>query len=62
MLESLFDNDASFHASNFIKKRFKHRFFPENFAKFLRTTFLIPPLAVSGQSVIRLKCTVMQII
>ena len=35
-----FNNYAGLKACNFIKKRFQHKFFPMNFAKFLRTLFL----------------------
>ena len=33
----------SFQTCNFIKKRFRYRFFPVKFAKFLRTSFLRTP-------------------
>ena len=37
MLESLFNKFADLKAYNFIKKRLRHRFFPVNIAKLLRT-------------------------
>ena len=46
MPESLFNKVAGHRpqACNFIKKRLRHKCFPSNFAKFLRT----PPVAASG--------------
>ena len=40
VLESLFNKVAGLKACNFIKKRFQHRRFPTNIAKFLRSSFL----------------------
>ena len=40
-LESLFNRAADLQACNLIKKRLKHRCFPVNTAKFLRTAFFI---------------------
>ena len=40
MLESLFNKAAGLQASNFIKKRLQHRYFPVNIVKFLRTPIL----------------------
>ena len=37
VLMSLFNKVAGLRACNFIKKRFQHRCFPVNIAKFLRT-------------------------
>ena len=39
-LESLFNKIAGLKACNFIKKRFQHRSFPVNIAKFLRKPIL----------------------
>ena len=52
MLESVFDKVAVLQVYNFIKKRFQHRCFPVNIAKFLRTVFFIriPPAAASGDT------------
>ena len=35
---------AGLRRATLLKKRLCHRYFPENFAKFLRTLFLQPPL------------------
>ena len=40
VLESLFNKIAGLQAWNFIEKRLQHKFFPVNFAKYLRTAFL----------------------
>ena len=40
MLESLFNKVAILKANDFIKKRLKHKCFPVNIAKFLRTLIL----------------------
>ena len=40
-LESLFNKVAGLMASRFIKKSLKHRCFPVNIAKFLKTAFLL---------------------
>ena len=44
VLESLFNNVVGLQDCNFIKKRFQHRYFPVNFAKFLRTPSFIEHL------------------
>ena len=44
MLESLFNKNAGLQVYNFTKKRLKHRCFPVNIAKFLRTAFFIEHL------------------
>ena len=41
VLESLFNNVAGLQSYDFIKKRLKHRCFPINIAKFLRTVFFL---------------------
>ena len=45
MLESLFNKFADLKAYNFIKKRLRHRFFPVNIAKLLRTAGFLTILA-----------------
>ena len=40
MPESLFNKVAGLRLATFFKKRLRHRCFPVNFAKFLRTRFL----------------------
>ena len=40
VLQSLLNKVAGLHASNFIKKRLQHRYFPVKTAKFLKTPFL----------------------
>ena len=40
MLESFFNQVAGLRVCNFIKKRFQHRCFSMNFAKFLKTPIL----------------------
>ena len=44
VLESFFNKVASLKAYNFIKKRLRHRCFPVNMAKLLRTAFFIEHL------------------
>ena len=41
VLESLFNRFAGFNTFNFLKKRLRHRCFPVNIAKFLRTLILM---------------------
>ena len=52
MLESFFDKIAGVQDCNFIKKSLKHRWFPVNFAKFLRTPFFYrtPPVSASDDN------------
>ena len=40
VLDSLFNKVAGLKVCNFIKRRLRHRYFPINIAKFLRTSFL----------------------
>ena len=44
VLESLFNKVAGIQASNFIKKRLQHKFFPVKIAKFLKTASFIKHL------------------
>ena len=44
VLESLLNKVVGPKACNFFKKKFQHRCFPVNFAKFLRTAFFIKHL------------------
>ena len=45
LCQSLFFNKfTDLRRATLLKKRLWHRYFPENFAKFLRTLFLQPPL------------------
>ena len=45
MLESLFNKGLQ--ACNFLKDRLRHRYFPVNISKFLRTTFYRTPLVAA---------------
>ena len=40
MAESLFNKVAGLRPATLLKKRLRHKCFPVNFTKFLRTTFL----------------------
>ena len=40
VLDSLFNKVAGLKVCNFIKRRLRHRYFPINIAKFLRTSFM----------------------
>ena len=44
VLESLFNKAVGLQSCDFIKKRLRHRCFPVNIAKFLRTAFFIEHL------------------
>ena len=50
MLEFLSNKVAGLKASNFIRKRLQHRYFPENIVKFLGTTQYWASADISSQS------------
>ena len=49
MSESFFNSVPGLRPATLLKKRFLDKCFPVNPAKFLRTSFKIPPVAASEQ-------------